>query len=105
MITGKPHSFLATIGIAAIVVLSGCSNPIPEEQLDAEAIIVGAGISGLSAAVEMGRAGVDVLVIDMNSVPGGHAVMAGGVAVVGGSSGVSTSTVVDLPAPFGPRKP
>ena len=82
MITGKPHSFLATIGIAAIVVLSGCSNPIPEEQLDAEAIIVGAGISGLSAAVEMGRAGVDVLVIDMNSVPGGHAVMAGGFAVV-----------------------
>jgi len=30
----------------------------------------------------MGRAGVDVLVLDMNSVPGGHAVLAGGFAVV-----------------------
>jgi predicted oxidoreductase len=82
MITDTPHSFLTTIGIAATVALSGCSNPIPETQLDAEAIIIGAGISGLSAAVEMGRAGVDVLVVDMNSVPGGHAVMAGGFAVV-----------------------
>ncbi len=82
MITDTPHSFLTTISIAATVALSGCSDPIPETQLDAEAIIIGAGISGLSAAVEMGRAGVDVLVVDMNSVPGGHAVMAGGFAVV-----------------------
>ena len=38
--------------------------------LDAEAIVVGAGPSGLAAAVEMGRAGVNVLVLDMNSVMG-----------------------------------
>ena len=50
---------------------------------DAGAIVVGAGISGLSAAVEMGRAGVPVVVVDMNSVGGGHAVLAGGVAIVG----------------------
>jgi predicted oxidoreductase len=48
----------------------------------ADAIVVGAGLSGLSAAVEMGRAGLNVLVLDMNSVPGGHAVLAGGVALV-----------------------
>ena len=40
-------------------------------------------LSGLSAAIEMGRGGVSVLVIDMNSVAGGHAVLAGGVALVG----------------------
>lgn len=53
-----------------------------QESLDAEAIVVGAGLSGLAAAVEMGRAGVNVLVLDMNSVMGGHAVMAGGFAIV-----------------------
>ena len=54
-----------------------------QEAAAADAIIVGAGLSGLSAAIEMGRGGVSVLVIDMNSVAGGHAVLAGGVALVG----------------------
>lgn len=62
--------------------LSACTTEEPEPQLDAEVIVVGAGISGLSAAVEMGRAGVNVLVVDMNSVPGGHAVLAAGFAIV-----------------------
>ncbi len=50
---------------------------------NADAIIVGAGLAGLSAAVEMGRAGVRAIVVDMNSVAGGHAVLAGGVTIVG----------------------
>ena len=41
-------------------------------------VIVGAGISGLSAALEAARAGADVTVIDMGSVFGGHAVMSSG---------------------------
>lgn len=46
-------------------------------------IVVGAGISGLSAALELGRGNADVTVIDMSSVFGGHAVMSqGGVSVV-----------------------
>ena len=46
-------------------------------------IIVGAGISGLCSALELGRAGVDVTVFDMSSVFGGHAVMSqGGVCIV-----------------------
>jgi predicted oxidoreductase len=56
-------------------------GPIDDDD-DADVIIVGAGISGLSAALEMGARGVEVLVVDMNSVAGGHAVMAGGVAIV-----------------------
>lgn len=63
--------------------LASCGQSETERaMLDAEAIVVGAGIAGLSAAVEMGRDGVDVLVLDMNSVIGGHAVMAGGFAIV-----------------------
>lgn len=48
-----------------------------------DVIIVGAGISGLSAALELGQSGAQVTVIDMSSVFGGHAVMSqGGVCIV-----------------------
>ena len=47
-------------------------------------LIVGAGISGLSAALEAARGGAKVQVIDMASVFGGHAVMSeGGVTMIG----------------------
>ena len=61
---------------------SGCDERAAEPPDDAQAIVIGAGIAGLSAALEMGERGVDVLVVDMNSVAGGHAVMAGGIALV-----------------------
>lgn len=68
-----------------VVILMSCGRP-PETSgaadWEAEAIVVGAGLSGLAAAVEMGRADLRVLVLDMNSVMGGHAVMAGGFAIV-----------------------
>lgn len=48
------------------------------------AIVVGAGISGLTAALELARGGADVTLIDMSSVFGGHAVMSqGSVSIVG----------------------
>lgn len=78
-------SFRLKLGILAWLsfAIAACDRNDPDVQDDADAIVVGAGLSGLSAAVEMGRAGVDVLVIDMNSVAGGTAVRAGGVAIVG----------------------
>ena len=59
----------------------------PEQPLINEdsqtVIIVGAGISGLCSALELGRAGVEVTVYDMSSVFGGHAVMSqGGLCIV-----------------------
>ena len=70
--------------IAALALLiTGCDKQPEELRTDAQAIVIGAGLSGLSAAVEMGRSGVEVLVVDMNSVAGGHTVLAGGVALVG----------------------
>lgn len=40
--------------------------------------IVGAGIAGLSAALESARAGNQVLVVDMSTVGGGHAIVSNG---------------------------
>lgn len=91
------------IGIAIVVSLTcfvdtpGRHSPFPpEKQVQARqpaatnqprprprVLIVGAGISGLCAALELGRGGADVTVVDMSSVFGGHAVMSqGGVSVV-----------------------
>jgi len=48
-----------------------------------DVVIVGAGISGLTAALDLGRGGAKVTVIEMSSVFGGHAVMSqGGVSIV-----------------------
>jgi len=74
---------LAGLGVCALLALGGaCSRSVPPSPDAAQAIVVGAGLAGLSAAVEMGRRGVDVLVVDQNSVAGGHTVLAGGVALV-----------------------
>jgi flavocytochrome c len=99
------------IGIASFAAwlpFHGCSEPVPSttartagqlepsnsappdersqdepNQKIADVIVVGAGISGLSAALELGRGGAKVLVIDMSSVFGGHAVMSqGSVSIV-----------------------
>ncbi len=44
----------------------------------ADLVVIGAGIAGLAAAVEAANLGRSVLVVDMASVFGGHAVMSGG---------------------------
>ncbi len=58
------------------------SPPAPSNRTP-DVIVVGAGISGLSAALDLGRGGAKVTVIDMSSVFGGHAVMSqGSVSIV-----------------------
>ena len=52
-------------------------------QQDADVLIIGAGLAGLSAAIDAASGGARVLVIDMNSVFGGHGIQSGGVAIVG----------------------
>jgi flavocytochrome c len=107
---GRSHrrAFLAMASFVIWLPLSGCSPAAPtkvaansgrSESSDsqrrsdsppsvpssqpAEVIVVGAGISGLSAALELGRGGAKVTVIDMSSVFGGHAVMSqGSVSIV-----------------------
>jgi predicted oxidoreductase len=60
--------------------LGSCSTtPVAR---DADVIVVGTGIAGLSAALEASAQGARVLLLDANSVGGGHAVKAGGFALV-----------------------
>lgn len=75
----------ACVGGAFAASLVACTEQVSEPRTpprNTDAIVVGAGLSGLAAAVEMGRAGINVVLLDMNSVMGGHAVMAGGFAIV-----------------------
>jgi len=72
----------AALGVALPMLTSSCAAPTGDDP-QSNTIVVGAGLAGLSAAVEMGNHGVPVLVMDMNSVAGGHAVLAGGVTMVG----------------------
>jgi len=64
--------------------LAGCKHVYPpSEQRTADVLIIGAGISGLSAALEAAQAGRSVLVVDMLSVFGGHAIIStGGLSIV-----------------------
>ncbi|HLJ11710.1 MAG TPA: FAD-dependent oxidoreductase, partial [Planctomycetaceae bacterium] len=60
------------------------ANPPAATVSRSDAIVVGAGISGLSAALDLARGGAKVTVIDMSSVFGGHAVMSqGSLSLVG----------------------
>jgi succinate dehydrogenase/fumarate reductase flavoprotein subunit len=87
----------AAATFACLFFLGGCgqqgADPTPpsvgeraqssESRNDADVLIIGAGLAGLSAAIDAANGGVRVLVIDMNSVFGGHGIQSGGVAVVG----------------------
>lgn len=54
------------------------------ESLPPDVVVVGAGIAGLTTALEAARGGATVAVVDLASVFGGHAVVSeGGLALVG----------------------
>lgn len=63
----------------------------------ADVVIVGTGISGLAAALDAGRAGANVTVIDMWSVFGGHAVMSSGLVCLVDTPVQRASHIADSP--------
>ncbi len=71
----------AVLLTAATAMLAACPSPDPPAT-DADVIVVGAGIAGLAAALEVESHGARVLVIEANSMAGGHAVKAGGFALI-----------------------
>jgi flavocytochrome c len=69
--------FSTTLLLLAVV---RCAQLSPSPNADV--IVVGAGIAGLAAALEASSHGASVLIVEANSVGGGHAVKAGGLAMV-----------------------
>jgi len=73
--------FARVAGLILACSTGSCTHsPTPT---DADVIVIGGGIAGLSAALEAGANGAETLIIETSSVPGGHAVKAGGFALVG----------------------
>lgn len=81
---------LAAALTVALVAAAPATNSTP-----ADVVIVGAGISGLSAALEAGRTGAKVIVVEMASVFGGHAVMAHGMVCIVGTPEQRANQVID----------
>ena len=73
---------LAVCAGAALPIYGWYASRGPKGRLaaptTADAIVVGGGIAGLSAAYELASGGASVIVVDMASIFGGHAVMATG---------------------------
>jgi uncharacterized protein len=78
------HVAIAIVLSVGAVALRGPAYIAQEKQAPADVLIIGAGISGLSAALEAARRGASVLVVDMSTVGGGHAILSNGaVSIVG----------------------
>ncbi len=86
--------------LALIVVISVFTAATPlnaQESPEPDVVIVGAGISGLSAALESARGGLTVTVVDMWSIFGGHAVMSTGGLSINGTEYQRERDIVDSP--------
>jgi len=68
------------------------SQPLPDA---ADAVIIGAGIAGLSTAIELGRNGVRALVLDREAIGWGASSRNGGALSGAGSLGKSRSDLVE----------
>ena len=77
----------AAAGAAAAGLASGgAAAQTMQWHREADIIIVGAGVAGLSAAIEAAEHGASVIAIDMNYDIGGHGIMSGGQLHLGGGN-------------------
>jgi flavocytochrome c len=89
---------IATITFAGALAFVGSGHLTQSEQEPVDVVIVGAGIAGLSAALEAARAGASVLVVDMSTVGGGHAILSNGAVCIIDTPLQEKQKVVDSPA-------
>lgn len=68
-------------GMLAALLLAGTAARADDNE--PQVVVVGASLAGLSATIDLARSGAHVVVLDMNSVFGGHGIQTGGVAVIG----------------------
>jgi uncharacterized protein len=73
----KSHVEVAALMCALLLVCPQTVEPTSAPKI-VDVLIIGAGISGLSGALEAAQAGALVTVIDMSTVGGGHAILSNG---------------------------
>jgi uncharacterized protein len=95
---------LRTRRIAIAIVLSVGAGALrspahiaQEKQASVDLLIIGAGISGLSAALEAAQAGASVLIVDMSTVGGGHAILSNGAVSIVGTPLQEQHKIADSP--------
>ena len=76
----------AGLGTTALAGLAGCELGEQDWTLEADVVIAGAGISGLSAAIEALDHGASVIIVEANYVCGGHGMVSGGRVNLGGGT-------------------
>jgi flavocytochrome c len=87
------------ITLSAVAVALGTAAQFAQEtQESPDLLIIGAGISGLSAALEAARGGASVLVVDMSTVGGGHAILSNGAVCIVGTPLQERQKIADSPA-------
>lgn len=57
-----------------------------DEVLEADVVVVGAGVAGLSAAITAAEAGANVVVLEKQGIPGGSTTLSGGKLLAAGTS-------------------
>jgi monoamine oxidase len=101
--TSKPFVILGTLIVTLIIWISGCGfsggEVKPALPIEKTAIVIGAGISGLKAAVDLEAAGFDVTVLEAQSEVGGRLKTdrSLGVAFDEGASWIHGSNTIDHP--------
>src|SRR2546428_5635438 len=69
-------------------------------DLEADVVVIGAGATGLPAAIAAIDAGASVLVVEANYDIGGHAILSGGnIPPGGGARAPRKKGIIDLPDP------
>jgi predicted oxidoreductase len=71
---------------------------VAQPESDRDVLIIGAGIAGLTAALEAARGGASVLVVDMSTVGGGHAILSNGAISIVGTPVQDGRKIADSPA-------
>ena len=89
----------AGVGAVAVEAAMPAQVAVPRRwDREADVVVVGAGATGLPAAIQATQEGASVILIDANSDVGGHAIVSGGnVALGGGTSRQKKYGVVDSP--------
>jgi len=80
------------------VALGSPARIAQEREQSVDLLIIGAGVSGLSAALEAARGGASVLVVDMSTVGGGHAILSNGAVSIVGTPLQEQRKIADSPA-------